>query len=420
MILGTAFGNYSSLSKSRLETRFSGYMSVTKRPVAVQRILPYIFLFVLTLVVFVPVMTVASKRNIDFGIHSKIAEALPQEVTHVSHILYHAVYRLLRYWLPTVDSSEIALLAILVFILPLPMIVFSLTKKHSAGTISIFAIVFLTFGLTIASPITFWANDYMIGYVNSLVYHNPTLFAVRLFVIPVSLLALRIFGNTAYRNANHRLYTLLLCASMILLCTLAKPSYTLVLLPGCCAFAVWQALKGRHIDWILLVFGICLPGVLILGLQYLVSFVNYDDGTSITFGIFEFFRLWIPDWRIPIQLLLSLVFPLTVYLLFFSEARKHIYFNFSWTVFSVSATFTYFLYESGSRIDHSCGIAMSPFSMFASMFLQQYFLSKMLGSKNVPGCLLRCCLRSTSRHTIVRFRRVNAQFSRSYLMHRFD
>ena len=83
-------------------------MSVTKRPVAVQRILPYIFLFVLTLVVFVPVMTVASKRNIDFGSHSKIAEALPQEVTHVSHILYHAVYRLLRAWIPTVDSSDIA------------------------------------------------------------------------------------------------------------------------------------------------------------------------------------------------------------------------------------------------------------------------------------------------------------------------
>ena len=360
-------------------------MSVTKRPVAVQRILPYIFLFVLTLVVFVPIMAVASKRFADFGIHSKIAEALPQEVTHVSHILYHAVYRLLRYWLPTVDSSEIALLAILVFILPLPMIVFSLTKKHSAGTISIFAIVFLTFGLTIASPITFWANDYMIGYVNSLVYHNPTLFAVRLFVIPVSLLALRIFGNTAYRNVNHRLYTLLLCASMILLCTLAKPSYTLVLLPGCCAFAVWQALKGRHIDWILLVFGICLPGVLILGLQYLVSFVNYDDGTSITFGIFEFFRLWIPDWRIPIQLLLSLVFPFTVYLLFFSEARKHIYFNFSWTVFSVSATFTYFLYESGSRIDHGNFLWNSYVSVFVLMFASLLFLVQQFACARGPG-----------------------------------
>ena len=53
---------------------------------------------------------------------------------------------------------------------------------------------------------------------------------------------------------------LLLCASLLLLSTLAKPSYTFVLIPGCCAFAAWQALRANRVDWIYLIFGICIPG----------------------------------------------------------------------------------------------------------------------------------------------------------------
>ena len=108
----------------------------------------------------------------------------------------------------------------------------------------------------------------MIGYINPYVYHNPTLIALRLFVIPVSLLALRIFSNTSYRNANHRLYTLLLCASLVLRSTLAKQSFTLALIPGCFAFAAWRAFRGNRVDWILLSLRDLYPG-LAQGLQYL-------------------------------------------------------------------------------------------------------------------------------------------------------
>ena len=71
-------------------TRVSRTCQLLKVPISVQRLLPYIFVFVIGLVVFIPIMSVASTDHADFGIHSKIAEALPQEVTHVSHILYHA------------------------------------------------------------------------------------------------------------------------------------------------------------------------------------------------------------------------------------------------------------------------------------------------------------------------------------------
>lgn len=349
-------------------------MSGTGNPTALQRLPPYVFLCVLSLLIFLPVMEAATERYTDFGYHIGVAEGLPHEVTHISHVLYHSIYRLLKYWLPNFDSSDIALLAILVFTIPLPLIVFSILRRNCPELISTLGILLLSVGLTIASPITFWANYLMIGYINPIVYHNPTLIALRLFAIPVSLLALGVFSNRSYRNSNHRLYTLLLCASVILLSTLAKQSYTFVLIPGCCAFAAWRAFRGNRVDWIHLVFGICVPGSLMLGLLYLISYVNHADGSSISFGVFTFFRNWIPAWRIPIQLLLSLAFPLTVYLLFFAEARKHIYLNLCWTVFAVSVLATYCLYESGPRMNHGNFLWNSYIAVFVLMFASVLFL----------------------------------------------
>ncbi len=349
-------------------------MSATRPPIALQRLLPYMFIFVLSLIIFVPIMNFAAEQFMDFGAHIKIADALPQKVTHVSYVLFHAIYRLLRRLVPTIDSPDIAHLAIMFFILPLPMIIFSLLFNHSAGTIPVFAIALLSVALTIVAPITIWTNVPMIGYINPIVYHNPTLIALRLFVIPVSLLVLRIFSNTSYRNVNHQLYTLLLCASLLLLSMLAKPSYAFVLIPGCCAFAAWRAFRGNRVDWMLLVLGICIPGCLLLGLQYLISYFNYADGSTISFGFLVFTRHWIPDWRVPTQLLLSLAFPLAVYLLFFAEARKHLYLNLSWTVFVVSALATYFLYESGYRINHGNFLWNSYITVFVLMFASVLFL----------------------------------------------
>ncbi len=352
-------------------------MSAIKLAVAPKRLLPYIFIFVVGLIIFVPIMGAASQHQYDFGSHIGIAEAFPHKVKHVSYVLYHAIYRLLNYLVPTINSPELSLIAIMLFILPLPMIIFPRLVDYSTESFSVYAILLLSVGLTIASPITFWAHEMMIGYINPIVYHNPTMIALRLFVIPVSLLALRIFSNSSNRTANQQLYAILLCASLLLLSTLAKPSYTFVLLPGCCAFAAWRVFKGNRVDWPLLVFGFCIPGSLMLGLQYLISYFNYADGSTISFGVFVFTRYWIPDWRVPIQLLLSLAFPLTVYLLYFAEARKHLYLNLSWTVFAVSALTTYCLYEAGDRIHHGNFLWNSYAAVFVLMFASLLFLVKL-------------------------------------------
>ena len=91
-------------------------MSFPIRPVAAHRLLAYVFLFVLSLIVFVPVMTVASKRNLrTSAIHIRFAEALPHEVSYMYPMFCIMPYILIDKELASdmADSSDIALVAII-------------------------------------------------------------------------------------------------------------------------------------------------------------------------------------------------------------------------------------------------------------------------------------------------------------------
>ena len=126
-------------------------------------------------------MTVASKQRLDFGGHIAVALSLPGETTHIPHPLFHAVFRLVKILLPGLDNSDVAVLAILSFLLPQSLIVFSLLSRGAARPHPQFLLVMVSLGLTILSPIAIWTNKWMIGYLNPIVYHNPTLLALRPF-----------------------------------------------------------------------------------------------------------------------------------------------------------------------------------------------------------------------------------------------
>ena len=214
----------------------------------------------------------------------------------------------------------------------------------------------------------------MLGYINPIVYHNPTSVTERLFVIPLSLLALHIFCGRTHRSLNQRVYITLLSASVALLATLAKPSFIFALLPGCCLFALWRAYRRHNVDWLLLVYGFCLPGAILMGLQYLLVYESQSDGSAIAIGLFTTMRHWIPTWHIPIQLVLSLAFPLTVLALYFERARQHLYLNLCWIIFAVSAAMAYLLYEDGPRVTHGNFVWSSYSAIFLLMFASLLFL----------------------------------------------
>ena len=344
---------------------------------ASKRIRPFLLLTVLSLILYLPVMSHAAALDTDFGKHIRRAIALPEisdHESHVTHVLYHSLFLLIYRGLPTLELTHVAAAAILIFMLPVPLIAFAFFKKAAGDSLPDPWLMAFSLGLTIMSPVTIWTNVFMIGYINPIVYHNPTVITVRLFVIPISLLALRIYQSQAYRSLNQRVYVLLLCAVLVLMSTLAKQSFTIALLPGCCLYASWRLLRRRHVDWFLLAIGICLPGVFMLAFQYLLYDVNSSDGSAVAFGFLTFMQQWIPSWRIPIQLLLSLVFPIGVYLRYRENARRHLYLNMSWVLFAVAAGITYVLYETGPRIEHGNFIWNSYSAIFLLMFASALFL----------------------------------------------
>ncbi|MCY3831583.1 MAG: hypothetical protein OXG85_01125 [Chloroflexi bacterium] len=220
---------------------------------------PYLFLLAVSFLVYLPVMTHAAAEFVDFGNHIKKALALPDSVTYVTHVLFHAVFLSVHRLAPQIPRASAALVAILSLMLPVPLMAFAIFKRAAGDALPTAILISLAIGLTILAPVTIWSNQFMIGYLNPIVYHNPTSIAARLFVIPLSLLALFVFCGHP-RTANQRVYTTLLSASVVLLGTLAKPSFTVVLLPGCCLFALWRLFRRQRVDWLLLVCGFCLPG----------------------------------------------------------------------------------------------------------------------------------------------------------------
>ena len=335
---------------------------------------PYVLLLLLSLVVYLPVMTRASAANVDFGKHITKALALPDSTGHLVHVLYHAIFLSIHELAPSAPHKTAALWAILLIMLPVPIMAFALLRKASGGALPTNVLIAVSFALTILTPIAVWPSRSMLGYMNPIVYHNPTIITARLFVIPLSLLALRIFQLQIGRSLNHRVYFLLLSASIILLATLAKPSFTLALLPGCCLFAARRILRRQVIDWPLLLFGFCLPGASLMGLFFALAYVSNDSDSAIALGFLMQMQAWIPVWRIPVQLILSLLFPLAVYALYFEQARRHLYLNLCWVIFAVAAATAYLLYESGERLGHGNFVWGSYNAIFLLMFASLLFV----------------------------------------------
>ena len=332
----------------------------------------FLLIVILSLLIFSPIMSVASRIYSDFGVHAEIVDKMQQgETTHVSHPLYHLAFMLLNSLAPDLPVHELGLLSILLFILPLPVMIFHCLRRTSNGALPDLLLIAIALALMVIGPVLIWTDKpFLLGYINPTVYHNPTLIALRVFALPLSLLALRAFTVDCCREWK----MIAVCAAIVVLGTLAKQSYTIVLLPGCCLFALWRHMRGHRVDWSLLVFGICLPGAIVLILQYAYTYLYYDDDSTIAFGILVFMRIWIPTWRVPIQFLLSLVFPLSVYLLFWRQAREHLYLNMSWTVFATSAVISYAFYEAGARLSHGTLLWNSYVTIFLLMFASLLFV----------------------------------------------
>ncbi|MDE2750099.1 MAG: hypothetical protein OXI34_14165 [Chloroflexota bacterium] len=96
-----------------------------------------VLLLALSWMFLAPALRHAINLSLDFENHYRRAMELPAQTTDraVGHVLYHAVVKVFRVLLPAATESDVQLISILSFMLPLPAMIFLLLKRSASGAL---------------------------------------------------------------------------------------------------------------------------------------------------------------------------------------------------------------------------------------------------------------------------------------------
>jgi hypothetical protein len=211
----------------------------------------------------------------------------------------------------------------------------------------------LTTALLLAAPVAilFPVDKHLyLGYISTNVLHNPTIILLK----PLALLSFCYAAGSFDNNRVWSGYSWLPCAVTTIACALTKPNFTICILPALALMVIQRLYKKEPFNLRLLLFGFFLPAIIILALQFRMTYSSsqlqgvYAGSSHIIFAplvVMKSFSSWLPA-----KFLLSLVFPLTLLLCYFRAAIRDTGLQLGWLAFLCGAAFTYLLAESGPRL----------------------------------------------------------------------
>ena len=151
-------------------------------------------------------------------------------------------------------------------------------------------------------------------------------------------------GNKAF------LIDYVLFSLFLLLATMTKPSFTLVMVSAAGLLMLYRLFRAKFRNFIPTVqFGLCfLPTFLDLLYQYKGVFMPEEGAEGgVGFCLGEVWAQYCAN--IPLAVCLAIGFPLAVLILNFREGRKNTLVRFSWLLYLVSFAEAFLLYEKGFR-----------------------------------------------------------------------
>lgn len=340
-------------------------------------------LVILTVALFVPVLSAVVNHEIDYGMHFSFAQALLNgmsldeflAVSPIPHFLYELLIITTYRLLPDISLTDAGLLVSLVFYVFLAVVIYGLLRSFVGRPINFR--MSLTYGLatltmTLVAPITLFTprNQYF-GYIAMNVYHSPTMVLLKPIAVPLFFMAGKTFGSPQVdRWKSH----FPLCALIAVLCVLTKPSYAIVIAPTLVVWLLHSQLKNHVVDRFLLIGGILVPTVITLGFLAL-SFRRGGDIALAPLAVFhEWDRIYNPNASsgLALKFLLSTLFPLSVSVMYFREALHDTYLNFAWMGFAFGAAYTYLLVET-DRIAHGNFIWSGQIALFVLFLVSLMF-----------------------------------------------
>lgn len=186
-------------------------------------------------------------------------------------------------------------------------------------------------------------------------FHNATYMAARPFAILaffsfVSLLDHYEKGYDALGQEGPSLKEYLIFSVSLLLATMAKPSFTIVLVGTAGLIMLYRMIRSRFRSfWPTIRLGLCfLPTFADLLYQFRGVFMpreGVEGGIGLCVG-----EVWHQYCSfVPTGICLAMGFPLTVLVLNFRKVKSDTCCRFSWQVYLMSLVMAYFLYEKGFR-----------------------------------------------------------------------
>ena len=203
-------------------------------------------------------------------------------------------------------------------------------------------IIFSVFTILLVFPIFIFTypEQMYLGYVSPNPFHNPTYILFRPFV----LLAFYSIVENLFSKWQWKKSILIL---VFILCgTLAKPSFTITILPAVGIMIVlFYTREIKKINWLYLIFPLGLTSLVVLLTQYIVNYSGYW-GDQVVFAPFNVVMSYVSSWPLVIVFwVLSILFPLLVAIFYFREIEGKISFRLVWLNFLVAALLNLLLGE---------------------------------------------------------------------------
>jgi hypothetical protein len=306
-----------------------------------------------------PVIAVPTSNHLtDYPQHLAYAERMAQSGTpQTPHFLFQLL-TIVTHSIILGSSFEVCgYIVSLAFYILLSVVVYSYVW-YEVGNVSFadtplaYSYIYITLALMLVTPITLftWPTHNMyLGYVGITVYHNPTIVVLKPLAVLLFVLVTRALSSHPLRDVP---VITALAAILTVLSTLAKPSYTICLLPAVVLVWLCKYVRKERVMWPVLVLGLSLPALVTLGWQYRFTYTSAAPGIDnmparIIFaplGVYSFYSSWL----LP-KFIASILFPLAVYALYAKRATQDFALNLSWLIFLIGSFYAYFLAESGPR-----------------------------------------------------------------------
>ena len=208
--------------------------------------------------------------------------------------------------------------------------------------------------LLIAAPISFVTlaqRNLYGGYIAPNALHNPTVILLKPFAVLIFAMVVPLLQGVKPLNKWNLFITMLL----VVLSIFAKPSYLMCLLPVVVVVSAYRLIRREKVEVGILVVGLIIPTLILLLVQYFHAFyvTAFIGDTDVVFAPLAGILTYAPTigWII-LKFLLSIAFPLCVYLLYYKEAIKDRVLNLAALTFGSAAAQMYLLAETGVHAQH--------------------------------------------------------------------